>query len=57
MLLSLAGLFGWMVILTFIWWLQPPAIGPRGAGVSGVAMAVLPRGVFPSGGGGGLACW
>jgi hypothetical protein len=30
LLISLAGLFGWMVILTFIWWLQPPAIGPRG---------------------------
>ena len=30
MLLSLAGLAGWMVILTLIWWLMPPAIGPRG---------------------------
>lgn len=30
LLVALAGLFGWMVILTFIWWLQPPAIGPRG---------------------------
>lgn len=34
MLLSLAGLFGWMVILTFIWWLSPPAIGPRGQNAS-----------------------
>jgi len=30
MLLSLAGLFGFMTILTFFWWLSPPAIGPRG---------------------------
>ncbi len=30
LLVALTGLFGWMVILTFIWWLQPPAIGPRG---------------------------
>jgi hypothetical protein len=30
LLLSLAGFFGWMVILTLIWWLMPPAIGPRG---------------------------
>ncbi len=30
LLVALTGLFGWMVILTLIWWLQPPAIGPRG---------------------------
>ncbi|MCU0312177.1 MAG: hypothetical protein MUE36_14675 [Acidimicrobiales bacterium] len=30
MLVALTGLFGFMVILTLIWWLQPPAIGPRG---------------------------
>ena len=30
LLVALTGLFGWLVILTFIWWLQPPAIGPRG---------------------------
>ena len=30
LLIALAGLFGWMVILTLTWWLQPPAIGPRG---------------------------
>ena len=29
-LVALTGLFGWMVILTLIWWLTPPAIGPRG---------------------------
>jgi hypothetical protein len=34
LLVSLAGLFGFMVILTFIWWLQPPAIGPRGTNAS-----------------------
>jgi hypothetical protein len=30
LLVALTGLFGWMVILTLIWWLLPPAIGPRG---------------------------
>ncbi len=30
MLLAFAGLFGWLTILTFFWWLSPPAIGPRG---------------------------
>ena len=34
LLVALTGLFGWMVILTFIWWLTPPAIGPRGNGPS-----------------------
>jgi hypothetical protein len=34
LLVSLAGLFGFLVILTFIWWLQPPAIGPRGTNAS-----------------------
>ena len=29
-LVALSGLFGWLAILTFIWWLTPPAIGPRG---------------------------
>ena len=29
-LVALTGLFGWLVILTFMWWLTPPAIGPRG---------------------------
>lgn len=29
-LVSLTGLFGWLTILTFMWWLTPPAIGPRG---------------------------
>jgi len=30
LLVAFTGLFGWMVILTLIWWLLPPAIGPRG---------------------------
>ncbi len=30
LLVALAGLAGWMVILTLTWWLSPPAIGPRG---------------------------
>lgn len=30
MLLSLAGLSGWLVILTFFWTVSPPAIGPTG---------------------------
>lgn len=29
-LLAAGGLFGWMTILGFTWWLTPPAIGPRG---------------------------
>lgn len=33
-LVALTGLFGWMVILTLIWWLTPPAIGPRGSSPS-----------------------
>ena len=30
LLVALTGLFGWLVILTVIWWFQPPAIGPAG---------------------------
>jgi hypothetical protein len=30
LLVALAGLAGWMVIMTLTWWLSPPAIGPRG---------------------------
>ncbi|MEJ6512030.1 MAG: hypothetical protein QNL59_09590 [Actinomycetota bacterium] len=29
-LVAFTGLFGWLAILTFMWWLTPPAIGPRG---------------------------
>ncbi|MCX7621155.1 MAG: hypothetical protein N2037_09980 [Acidimicrobiales bacterium] len=28
--LAAAGLFGWLTILTLMWWVQPPGIGPRG---------------------------
>jgi hypothetical protein len=34
LLLSLAGLSGFLVILTAIWWLVPPGIGPRGTNPS-----------------------
>lgn len=30
MLMAMAGLFGWMVILTLFWWVNPPGIGPAG---------------------------
>lgn len=30
MMLTLAGLFGWLTIMTLFWWIQPPGIGPRG---------------------------
>lgn len=30
LLIALTGLFGWLTILTSLWWLTPPAIGPRG---------------------------
>jgi hypothetical protein len=30
MLLALAGVFGWMAIVTLFWWVNPPAIGPSG---------------------------
>jgi hypothetical protein len=29
-LVAMAGLAGWMVILTLIWWIAPPGIGPKG---------------------------
>lgn len=29
-LLAAGGFFGWMFILSLTWWIQPPAIGPRG---------------------------
>jgi hypothetical protein len=30
LLVALAGLAGWMVIITLIWWIAPPGIGPKG---------------------------
>ena len=40
MLVAFAGLFGWLSILTAIWWIQPPAIGPRGQNPSWHAIEV-----------------
>jgi hypothetical protein len=44
LLVSLAGLFGFLVILTFIWWLTPPAIGPRGTNASWNALEIYVNG-------------
>lgn len=33
-LIAVGGFFGWMTILGVTWWLQPPAIGPRGSNPS-----------------------
>lgn len=30
LLVAFAGLTGWLVILTMIWWINPPGIGPKG---------------------------
>jgi hypothetical protein len=30
LLVAFTALFGWLTILTSLWWLTPPAIGPRG---------------------------
>ena len=35
LLVALAGLFGWLTILTLTWWIQPPANGPRGTNPRG----------------------
>src|SRR5436190_22656370 len=34
LLIALAGLFGWLTILTLTWWIQPPGNGPRGTNAS-----------------------
>ena len=34
LLVALTGLFGWLTILTLVWWISPPAIGPRGNNAS-----------------------
>jgi len=31
---ALAGLFGWLSIITLTWWIQPPGNGPRGTNPS-----------------------
>jgi hypothetical protein len=40
MLVAFAGLFGWLSILSATWWMQPPAIGPRGQNPSWHAIEV-----------------
>jgi hypothetical protein len=40
LLVALAGLAGWMVIMTLTWWLSPPAIGPRGTNNSWEAVEI-----------------
>lgn len=40
MLVAFAALFGWLTILTATWWIQPPAIGPRGQNPSWHAIEV-----------------
>lgn len=47
MLISLAGLFGFMVILTAFWWLSPPGIGPAGDVPSWVPVEVYVDGEAP----------
>ena len=48
LLISLAGLFGWMTILTLFWWLSPPGIGPAGDGPSWVPVEVYVDGQAPA---------
>lgn len=40
LLVALAGLAGWMVILTLIWWMVPPGIGPKGPSPSWHAVEI-----------------
>ena len=47
LLIALAGLFGWMVIMTLFWWLLPPGIGPRGDGPAWVPVEVYVDGEAP----------
>ena len=46
LLVALAGLFGWLTILTLTWWIQPPGNGPRGTNPSW-----KPVEIYVSGGG------
>jgi hypothetical protein len=41
LLVSLAGLAGWMVILTLIWVIAPPGIGPRGDNATWVPVEIF----------------
>jgi hypothetical protein len=40
LLVALAGLTGFMVIITLLWWIAPPAIGPKGESPSWTAVEV-----------------
>jgi hypothetical protein len=40
LLVALAGLAGWMVIITLIWWIAPPGIGPKGPSASWNAVEI-----------------
>jgi len=44
LLVALAGLAGWMVILTLIWWIAPPGIGPKGDSPSWEAVEIVVMG-------------
>jgi hypothetical protein len=46
LLVALAGLFGWLAILSLTWWIQPPGNGPRGTNPSW-----KPVEIYVSGGG------
>lgn len=47
MLISLAGLFGWLVVLTAYWWISPPGIGPRGTAPSWQPVEIYVEGGTP----------
>lgn len=47
LLISLAGLFGWLVILTAYWWISPPGIGPRGTSPSWKPVEIYVDGETP----------
>lgn len=44
MLVALAGLAGWMVILSFTWVLTPPGIGPKGESPSWIPVEIYVNG-------------
>jgi len=47
LLISLAGFFGWMVVLTLFWWIVPPGIGPRGENPSWQPVEIYFEGDIP----------
>jgi hypothetical protein len=40
LMVALAGLFGWLSIMTAYWWIQPPGIGPSGKAPSWVVQEI-----------------